>query len=151
MSDKKTPRRILVINPGSTSTKVGVFEGDECKLSKNVAHDAKDLAQFDGVSAQMPYRCDLILGALEEAGLKLEDFDAFVGRGGGLLSLPGGTYAINEVMLEHARVGANGIQHPAQLGPQIAHEFASKTGKPSFVVNPPDTDELWRPRTYDGH
>lgn len=68
MSDKKTPRRILVINPGSTSTKVGVFEGDECKLSKNVAHDAKDLAQFDGVSAQMPYRCDLILGALEEAG-----------------------------------------------------------------------------------
>ena len=89
MSDKKTPRRILVINPGSTSTKVGVFEGDECKLSKNVAHDAKDLAQFDGVSAQMPYRCDLILGALEEAGLKLEDFDAFVGRGGGLLKARG--------------------------------------------------------------
>lgn len=56
MSDKKTPWRVLVINPGSTSTKVGVFEGDECKLSKNVAHDAKDLAQFDGVSAQMPYR-----------------------------------------------------------------------------------------------
>ena len=91
MSDKKTPWRVLVINPGSTSTKVGVFEGDECKLSKNVAHDAKDLAQFDGVSAQMPYRCDLILGALGEASLKLEDFDAFVGRGGGLLSLPGGT------------------------------------------------------------
>lgn len=142
MSDKKTPWRVLVINPGSTSTKVGVFEGDECKLSKNVAHDAKDLAQFDGVSAQMPYRCDLILAALDEAGLSLDDFDAFVGRGGGLLSLPGGTYAINEVMLEHARIGANGVRHPAQLGPQIAHEFAVKCGKPAFVVNPPDTDEL---------
>lgn len=69
MSDKKTPWRVLVINPGSTSTKVGVFEGDECKLSKNVAHDAKDLAQFDGVSAQMPYRYDLILGPALWGGL----------------------------------------------------------------------------------
>ena len=68
-------------------------------------------------------RMQALYDALGEAGLKLEDFDAFVGRGGGLLSLPGGTYAINEVMLEHARIGANGIQHPAQLGPQIAHEF----------------------------
>lgn len=130
MSDKKTPWRILVINPGSTSTKVGVFEGDECKLSKNVAHDAKDLAQFDGVSAQMPYRCDLILGALDEAGLKLEDFDAFVGRGGGLLSLPGGTYAINEVMLEHARVGANGIQHRRSWVPRLPMSSLQRRASP---------------------
>ena len=142
MATSKRPWRILVVNPGSTSTKIGVFDGAECRLSKNVAHDARDLAKYDGVSAQMPYRCDLILKTLAEAGIELEDFDAFVGRGGGLLPLPGGTYSINETMLEHARIGANGVQHPAQLGPQIAHEFAARFGKPAFVVNPPDTDEL---------
>ena len=134
--------RILVINPGSTSTKVGVFDGETEVFTKNVAHEASKLAEFAGVSDQMPYRRDMILAALKENGVDLATIDAFVGRGGGLLSLEGGTYAVNDVILDHAYRGANGIQHPAQLGSQLAHEFAQQVGKPAFVVNPPDTDEF---------
>ena len=134
--------RILVINPGSTSTKVGVFDGETEVFTKNVAHEASKLAEFAGVSDQMPYRRDMILAALKENGVDLATIDGFVGRGGGLLSLEGGTYAVNDVILDHAYRGANGIQHPAQLGSQLAHEFAQQVGKPAFVVNPPDTDEF---------
>ena len=140
MADKTY--RILVINPGSTSTKVGVFDGETEVFTKNVAHEASKLAEFATVSDQMPYRRDMIISALEENGVELESIDAFVGRGGGLLSVEGGTYAVNDVLLDHAYRGANGIQHPAQLGSQLANEFATKVGKPAFVVNPPDTDEF---------
>lgn len=134
--------RILTINPGSTSTKVGCFEGEKELFTVNVAHEASELAKFDGISAQLPYRKETILAALKEADIDLSTVDAFVGRGGGLLAVEGGTYAINETLLDHATRGANGVQHPAQLGPQLAHGFAAEFGKPCFVVNPPDTDEL---------
>ena len=134
--------RILVINPGSTSTKVGVFDGEDEVFTRNVAHEASHLAEFASVSDQLPYRRDMILEALADNGVELDTIDAFVGRGGGLLPLEGGTYEVNDVMLDHAYRGANGVQHPAQLGSQLAHEFAARAGKPAFVVNPPDTDEL---------
>ena len=140
MADKTY--RILVINPGSTSTKVGVFDGETEVFTKNVAHEAEKLAEFKSVSDQMPYRRDLILEALAENDVDISTIDAFVGRGGGLLALEGGTYAVNDVMLDHAYRGANGVQHPAQLGSQLANAFATQAGKPAFVVNPPDTDEL---------
>ncbi len=136
--------RILVLNPGSTSTKVGLFEGDTCVFSKTVNHDASVLAGFEQVADQLPYRRETILALLDENGVELDSIDAFVGRGGGLLPMEGGTYAVNETMLEHARTNANGVMHPANLGSQLAHEFASscQPAKPAFVVNPPDTDEL---------
>lgn len=105
--------RILAINPGSTSTKVGVFQGERELFSMNVAHEAERLAEFEGISAQLPYRKQTILDALEMADIDLSTMDAFVGRGGGLLSVEGGTYAINETLLDHATRGANGVQHPA--------------------------------------
>lgn len=142
MSDAK-PWRVLAINPGSTSTKVGLFEGEGCVFSENLAHAADRLAAFPTISDQLPYRRDAILAMLSNHGVELSSIDAFVGRGGGLMSLPGGTYAVCGTMLGHARAGANGVQHPAQLGPQLAHEFAEAAGgRPAFVVNPPDTDEL---------
>ena len=134
--------RVLAINPGSTSTKVGLFEGATEIFTSNVAHDASRLGEFESVSAQLPYRRDMILAVLAEHGVELNQIDAFVGRGGGLLPCEGGTYEVNDVMLDHAYRGANGVQHPAQLGSQLAHEFAAKVGVPAFVVNPPDTDEL---------
>ena len=134
--------RVLVINPGSTSTKVGVFDGERAVFAVNVAHEASELAKFAGVSDQLPYRVGLIDQALAENGVELASIDAFVGRGGGLLPLLGGTYEVDDVLLDHATRGANGVQHPAQLGPQIAQAFAGRVGKPAFVVNPPDTDEL---------
>ena len=135
--------RILTINPGSTSTKVGLFEGDQAVFTSNVAHEAEKLAEFATISEQLPYRRDCILETLRENDVDLASVDAFVGRGGGLLALVGGTYRVGETMLDHARRGANGVQHPANLGSQLANEFAELAGgKPAFVVNPPDTDEL---------
>jgi len=134
--------RILTINPGSTSTKVGAFEGEKELFSMNVAHEASELAKFGGISAQLSYRKETILAALKEADIDLSTMDAFVGRGGGLLAVEGGTYEIGDILLDHATRGANGVQHPAQLGPQLARGFAEEYGKPCFVVNPPDTDEL---------
>ncbi len=134
--------RILTINPGSTSTKVGCFEGEKELFTVNVSHDAEKLKEFTTISAQLPYRKETILDALKKADIDLSTIDAFVGRGGGLLAVEGGTYKVEETLLDHAVRGANGVAHPAQLGSQIANEFAVQYQKPCFVVNPPDTDEL---------
>ena len=134
--------RVFAINPGSTSTKIALFEDDRCLFSKNVAHDAAELAKYSDMPAQLPYRRDMILRLLEENGITLEDVDVFVGRGGGLVNIEGGVYDINETVLEHARTCANGVIHPATLGPQLADEFARRFGAKAMVVNPPDTDEF---------
>lgn len=134
--------RILAINPGSTSTKLGCFQGEKKLFTVNVSHDAEKLKEFPTISSQLPYRKEAIFQALKEADIDLETIDAFVGRGGGLMAVEGGTYTVNEKLLEDAIKGANGVAHPAQLGSQIANEFAEQFQKPCFVVNPPDTDEL---------
>ena len=134
--------KIFAINPGSTSTKVALFEDDQKLFSKSVSHEASKLDEFATISDQLPYRLETIQSALDEAGFTLDDVDAFVGRGGGLLACEGGVYEIDDLVFAHAQAGQNGVQHPAQLGPQLAHHFAVKYGKPGYVVNPPDTDEL---------
>ena len=133
---------ILTINPGSTSTKVAYFQGEKCLFSKNISHAASELAKFDQLSDQLIYRRDQIIEALNDGDIDLKEVDAVVGRGGGLVSMEGGTYAITDLILDHARNRANGIIHPASLGPQLAHEFAQLHGVNSYVVNPPDVDEL---------
>lgn len=134
--------KIFAINPGSTSTKIALIEDDNVLFTKNVSHDASKLAEFDGISAQMPYRKETILNLLKEANVSLDGISACVGRGGGLMAMEGGTYIVDETILDHATRGANGVQHPAQLGPQLANEFAKEYNVPAFVVNPPDVDEM---------
>lgn len=134
--------KIFAINPGSTSTKIALIENEEVLFSKNVSHEASRLAEFQEISDQMPYRKETILKLLEENGISLDGIDACVGRGGGLIAMEGGTYEIDELLLDHAVRGANGVRHPAQLGPQLANEFAREYNCPAFVVNPPDVDEL---------
>lgn len=134
--------KILTINPGSTSTKIAIYEGTKKLFSENVSHDASELAKYAGISDQMPYREQTIRALLEKNGVSLEGVAAVVGRGGGLLAMEGGVYGMSDVLLDHAVRGANGVQHPAQLGPQLAKKFADEIGCPAFVVNPPDTDEL---------
>jgi len=133
--------RIFTINPGSTSTKIALFENDKELFSANVSHDAARLKEFKEISDQLPYRKETILNELAKAKISLEGTDAFVGRGGGLVSLEGGTYSINDKLLSHARVGFT-VKHPAILGSQLAYEFANQYGAKSFVVNPPDVDEF---------
>ncbi len=133
--------RVFTVNPGSTSTKIALFEDDKCLYSRTVDHDAAELAKYEDMPSQLPYRRDTILALLKEQGISLEGVDVFVGRGGGLLSMEGGTYGITDLLLEHARTCANGIIHPATLGPQLADEFARTYGGKAMVVNPPDVDE----------
>ncbi|MDO5100706.1 MAG: butyrate kinase [Eubacteriales bacterium] len=134
--------KVLTINPGSTSTKLALFEGETCVFSENVSHDAKELAEYESISDQLPYRRNMILSLLDRAGVSLEEVDVFVGRGGGLLPMEGGTYGVTELVLKHAKAMINGVVHPAALGPQLAGEFAAKYGKQAMIVNPPDVDEL---------
>ena len=131
--------RILAINPGSTSTKVALFDNENKIFNLNVTHDAKTLEGFDLVRDQLPYRRDMILEALKNAGFALEDITAFAGRGGGVNPCGGGTYPVNDLILEHTKKNSF---HPATLGASLADGFAKIHGKKAFIVNPPDVDEL---------
>ncbi len=133
--------KLFTINPGSTSTKIALFENERKVFAANVTHDAETLKTFKEISDQFAYRKETILDVLRENGISLEGTDAFVGRCGGMASLTGGTYEINDLMLEHTRKGMF-VRHPANLGNQLADDFAKTYGGKSFIVNPPDTDEF---------
>ncbi len=138
MSDYK----VFTVNPGSTSTKIALFQGEKTLFSANVSHDAKVLSKYKTLSEQLEYRKSTIEQLLEENQVDLEGMDACVGRGGGLLAMEGGTYAIDDLVLDHSINAKNGVIHPAGLGPGIAYEFAQKYQAKAFTVNPPDVDEL---------
>ncbi|MBP3885435.1 MAG: butyrate kinase [Olsenella sp.] len=132
--------RVLTLSPGSTSTKVAVFDGDAVVMKANVRHDPAELAQFDLAKDQLEYRTKTILDELESAGVALDSIDAFSGYCGGMGPTVGGIFAIDETVCEH--VLNCGMNHPAILGAPILFEFARQTGKPAYAVNQPDTDEL---------
>jgi len=136
--DKKY--RLFTINPGSTSTKVALFENDTVLFAANVSHDAAKLKEFPEISDQFPYRKETILGELAKNNISLEGVDAFVGRVGGLVGLESGTYAINETLLHHSRIGFT-AKHPINLTGQLVYEFAMTYGGTAFV-NPEDVDEF---------
>lgn len=133
--------KVFAINPGSTSTKIAMFEGDTMIFSKNVSHDAEKLKKFKEISDQFDYRRETILAELKAAGQTLEGVDAFSARGGGLVNIEGGVYQVGEKLLEHARTCFT-VKHPATLGSQLAAAFAEEYGGQAYVVNPPDVDEF---------
>ncbi|MBR3327971.1 MAG: butyrate kinase [Atopobiaceae bacterium] len=137
--------RILTLSPGSTSTKVAVFEADRSAEPKavfksNVRHDPAELAAFDQAADQLQYRIGTIERELVGASIDLEIIDAFSGYCGGMGPTEGGIFAIDQTVCEH--VLNCGMNHPAILGAPILHAFAQQTGKPAYAVNQPDTDEL---------
>ena len=132
--------KILTLSPGSTSTKVAVFDGTEALFRLNVTHPAEELARFDQAADQFEYRKETILAALEEHGIKLEDIDAFSGYCGAMGPTVGGIFAIDDTVCDH--VMNAGVNHPAILGAPLLQAFAQQVGKPAYAVNQPDTDEL---------
>jgi len=134
--------KVFAINPGSTSTKVALLEDDTVIFGRNVSHDAQKLAEFTDLASQQPYREQTILDLLETEDVSLEGVDAFICQGGGLFSVVGGVYEIDDLVLEHARTSANGVIHPANVGPILCHQFAQEYNAKAFLVNPPDVDEL---------
>ena len=145
----RTPRdtffrrfRVLAINPGSTSTKIAAYEGDQESVTHEIQHTREELAPFAGkrIAEQFSFRKEVVLRALKERGLDVSTFDAFCGRGGSLRPIAHGTYRVSEAMLEDLRSGAYG-EHASNLGALIAHELAGLAGKPAFIVDPIVVDE----------
>lgn len=133
--------RVLVINPGNTSTKYAVYEDDKVVLKNNVEHTGDELHRFARVFDQREYRYRIITDALEEAGIPLESLNAVVGRGGLLKSIPGGTYSVNDLMLQDLEKAARG-EHASNLGGVLAYSIAQPMGIPAFIVDPVSVDEL---------
>ncbi len=135
------PYRILVINPGSTSTKIAVYQDKDKVFEKNIEHTKEDLASFERVFEQKDYRMRVTREALADAGINLSEIDVVIGRGGLGKPIEGGVYAINQTMLKDVSSCAYG-EHPANLGPVIAKEIAEETGVPALVMDPVSVDEM---------
>ncbi|MBP1950407.1 butyrate kinase [Virgibacillus litoralis] len=141
--------RILVINPGSTSTKIGVFDNENCIFEKTIRHDADNIAQFSRVIDQYDFRRRVILEQLDYEGINISKLSAVCGRGGLLRPIEGGTYEVNEAMLEDLKIGYNG-EHASNLGGIIAYEIAAGLNIPSFIVDPVVVDEFNEIARYSG-
>jgi len=134
--------RVLAINPGSTSTKFAWYVGEHPVFVKNLRHSDGELAPFRGrpILEQQEFRAAQIENILNEAGHKISDLHAVVGRGGLLPSLPSGTYAVNDTMLDELRLARRG-EHAANLGAVLAQSIAEKAGVKAYIVDPVSVDE----------
>lgn len=133
---------VLTVNPGSTSTKLGLVKGDEIVLDLNVDTDPAEFADCATFAEQAPARERQILDVLAQHGVALEEIDAVSGRGVGVHSCEGGTYLIDNLVYDHAAGDVIKINHVATLGIILAKRIADKLGKPAYFVNPVSTDEL---------
>jgi butyrate kinase len=133
--------RILVINPGSTSTKIGVFEGERQLMESTLRHSTEDIARYPSIIDQYSFRKEAILGSLEKEGISTSELSAICGRGGLLRPIEGGTYSVNDAMIGDLKKGYSG-QHASNLGGIIANEIASSLNLPAFIVDPVVVDEL---------
>lgn len=133
---------ILALNPGSTSTKLGLFAGDAVVFEHTAAHDDDDLAGFAGrpVLDQLELRLEAIHAALTRHGASARDMDAVVGRGGLLRPLASGTYTVTDAMLADLEAAERG-QHASNLGAFLARRLADEAGCPAFIVDPVSVDE----------
>ncbi len=132
---------LLIINPGSTSTKMALFDGEKRVAEEVVRHDPKELARFDNVADQFDYRMENINKWLDSLSLEPGQVKAVVGRGAPLKPLEGGSYAINEEML-HAVKTMKYSNHASNLGPIIAHHLGERFGVPSLISDPITVDNF---------
>ena len=140
-------KRIFVINPGCTSTKVAVYEDGHAVWTSDGLHPQEEIEKFMTVDDQYEYRKNFVVKLLRKAGIPLK-FDAVIGRGGLLKPLQGGVYAVNELMkhdLHHARQ-----QHVCNLGALIADDIAHECGCPAFMADPVVVDEMMTRARYTG-
>jgi len=140
----------LIINPGSTSTKIAIFD-DECEIvEKTLRHSSEEISKFKKVTDQFEFRKDLILEALKEGNIELNSLSAIVGRGGLLKPIEGGTYTVNDKMVEDLKANIVG-EHASNLGGLIARSIADEINVPSFIVDPVTVDEIEDVARISGH
>ena len=133
--------KLLIINPGSTSTKVSLFENETVLFERSLFHDAPELLKFPHVNDQIPFRYGVILDMLKEEGYDPADIDVFVGRGGSACTQPGGVTRIDARLYDDTVAAVGGSEHPAKLGVMLAWKFANEFGRASYTLNPTNVDE----------
>ncbi len=142
--------RILVINPGSTSTKFAIFEDEEMVFSQTLRHGVEELSPYKNIFDQYEFRKSVILKSIEENGYPVNSFSAIVGRGGLLRPIPSGTYEVDETMLEELKDAKYG-EHASNLGAIIAYELAKLANVKAYIVDPVVVDEMDDVARISGH
>lgn len=131
----------LIINPGSTSTKIGVFEDETLLFEETLRHTTEEIGQFATIVDQKDFRKKIITDLLASKNFDMKSLNMVVGRGGMLKPIPGGTYAVTDELLHDLVIGKQG-QHASNLGGILAREIGDSLGIPSFIVDPVVVDEL---------
>ena len=137
----KLTANILVINPGSTSTKISLFQDETEIMTEAINHKIEDLSRFNKASDQDLYRMEIIVRVLREKNVDLSAIKAIVGRGGLLRPIEGGTYTVNDQMIADLKRGIMG-DHPSNCGGLIAYAISKSLGSAAFIVDPVVVDEL---------
>lgn len=133
--------RILVINPGSTSTKAGLFEGERCLFQETLRHSAEELAAFNSVMEQVDFRRGIVEKMLAEKNVSPDSLDAVCVRGGQLPPCPSGAFVVDKQMCDYM-YGIKQGAHASNLGCVIALQIAEKQGIPAYVYDPVAVDEM---------
>jgi butyrate kinase len=139
----------LIINPGSTSTKIGVFEDETLLFEETLRHSTEEIARYASIVEQKDFRKDIIVSLLKEKEFDIHSLNVIVGRGGMLKPISGGTYPVTDALLADLKVGVQG-QHASNLGGILAREIADSIGVPSYIVDPVVVDELMPEARYSG-
>ena len=133
--------RILVINPGSTSTAIALFENDKLLDKETIRHSSEELSKYVKIFDQHKFREGIIINFLEKKHIDINSLDVIVGRGGVLKPVKSGAYRINKLMLDDLKERPR-VEHASNLGAVIAYDLAQKIGVPSFIVDSVAVDEL---------
>lgn len=139
----------LIINPGSTSTKIGVFEDETLLFEETLRHSTEEISQYASIVDQKDFRKEIITNLLKEKDFDINSLNMVVGRGGMLKPIPGGTYAVTDELLQDLKIGKQG-QHASNLGGILAREIGDAIGVPSYIVDPVVVDELIPIARYSG-
>lgn len=139
----------LIINPGSTSTKIGVFEDETLLFDETLRHATEEISKYATIIDQKDFRKDIIISFLKEKNFDINSLNVVVGRGGLLKPIPSGTYAVTEELLADLKSGARG-QHASNLGGILAKEIADTINVPAYIVDPVVVDEMEDVARYSG-
>ena len=144
--------RIIAINPGSTSTKIAVYDDESPVLVKNIVHTTEELEPFERITDQFQYRKGLIIKILEDAEIRMDLVRAVVGRGGLVKPIESGVYEVNDRLKEDLINSPMGAEHASNLGGLIADDLAkSLPDAKAYIANPVVVDELCDLARYSGH
>ncbi len=133
--------KLLIINPGSTSTKIAIYEDEQPVFEQSLKHSTEELKNYDSIPDQYDFRKALILKTLKEQSIDLADIALIIARGGLIKAIPSGIYEVDDAMLFDLTVGIQG-QHASNLGGLIARKIADELGIKAYIADPVVVDEM---------